>query len=151
MRKYFKWILLAIFIIFLIITVFLFLDFLEKSTAEEQKKNNFAQLLGINFLRTGVSYYKDGNLIDENLELIDSRYITFNEEYVEFCNPMNLDKSNICEKFNYYYENDLIYFDSSDYFVVKGEYYLEYTENGFSLIYEKGKEKAVYHFSKPNG
>ena len=89
-RKYFKWILLAIFIVFLIITVFLFLDFLEKSTAEEQKKNNFAQLLGINFLRTGVSYYKDGNLIDENLELIDSRYITFSEEYVEFCKkPQN--------------------------------------------------------------
>lgn len=149
MKRNFKWVLFGILIIVLVITVFLFLNFLKKRNIGRQENDKFNEIYGINYLRTGVSYSEDGVLVDENFNLIDSRYLTFSEDYVEFCNPSDTDV--FCEKFNYSFKDGEIYFDSSDYFVVKGFYRMEFNDTGFTLIQSTANSNIIYYFSSPMG
>lgn len=150
MKKNIKWILLVITIIALIITIILFINFnnnrSEKNSTIESK---IMEIYDKRWLRTGISVYKNNELIGENSVLVDTRYLLFKEEKVSYCNP----EEDKCTEYNYVYneKDNTIYFDSEDYFVVKGTYEITFYEDKFDLTMISEEETIVYHFDTPKG
>lgn len=146
MKKYIKWILLVIFIISLIVTVFLFYKFINRNT---DINNQITQLYDERYFRTGISHYKDGVLINENLHLSDDRYVVFTEKYIEYCNIDQVQDG--CKKYNYSYNNGTIYIEAEDYFISKGEYNISFSDDGFDLSQLSSVGEVIYHFHIPKG
>ena len=142
MRKYIKWILLVILIISLIITSILFINF--ASNREDTLKNETSELdkfYGKKLRRIGVALYKNDELISENLELTDLRFMVFNKNNVTYCD-MNGEK---CDKYDYLYEKDVITINSEDYFITNGTYEIEFTDNRILLTQMVDDMKMVHY------
>lgn len=150
MRKYIKWIFLIIFIIALIITIMLFVNFAKnRDNKDIDTDNKISQLFDKKWVRTGLSIYENNVLKGENLNLSDTRYIVFSNDFVSYCN--NID--NECKDYYYEYndEYETVFIDSEDYLVERGTYKITFYQNKFdlSLIYDEGT--VIFHFDTPKG
>lgn len=149
MKKNIKWILLIITILSLIITCIMFINFNKERTNNNIQNSELSKIYDKIWLRTGISVYENNNFIGENLTLIDTRYLLFKKDKVSYCNP----ETDICTEYSYTYneEDNTIYFDSEDYFVVKGTYEIKINEDNFELTMIAGNETIIYHFETPKG
>lgn len=142
MRKCIKWILLFMFIISFIILIVLFFNY-----DDSKLKKDISIIYNKHWYRDGVSLYDNGKFISENFKLGDTRYLYFTKDFVKYCD----NATGACEQFNYIYdeENGTIYLDSSDYFIVKGTYNIEYDENEMKLIEVTDGVEFTHYFDIP--
>lgn len=142
MRKYFKWILLIILIISLIITSILFINFSKNKNENNNNSTEISEILNKRWRRVGAALYENGKLVSENNELYDLRYMFFTKDYVAYCNPPSED----CDEYTYTYSDGLITINSEDYFVTKGTYNISFKETGITLSQTSGNIKVIYYF-----
>ena len=148
MRKYFKWFMLGIFIISVIITLILFFNFIKDHdtvyTDNELNQNSPLSIIyGKKWRRTGVAHYEGGLLVSDNMDLEDFRFMVFTEDYVEYCDMYGED----CDKYHYEYNDGIIFIDSEDYLIIKGTYNIVFDEEIIELSIEKDNYKYIYYLS----
>lgn len=141
MKKNLKWILLVVLIISLIITGILFINFNKDRNSNAIDDTEFSKILNKRWRRVGVSLYENGELISENFELSDLRYMFFTQDYVAYCNPPSED----CDEYTYIYEDGVITINSEDYFITKGTYDIVFEEESITLSQTLESVKIIHH------
>lgn len=159
MKKYIKWIFLIIFVIAVIITILLFVNFAKNTDLGTNNDGNNAnvsdndntaisKIYNLRWIRTGMSVYENEELTYEYLNFASDRYMVFSEDYVQYCYT----STEVCEDYKYQYNRDdrTIFIDSEDYFVVNGTYEIVLHENSFDLIMPVNETgKVIYYFNLP--
>lgn len=144
MKKYIKWVFLVISIISLIITIILFVNFLEQNN---NKKPSIKDNLGIMYdkylIRKGIKIYENGELLGEDFDFKINHYIRFSNDYVEYCNDGIID----CDKYNYVYDNGNVNIFSEIFYKLDGIYEITIENNILILTQTRDNSKIINYFT----
>lgn len=147
--KYIKWILLIILIICFVILSIKFINY-DNNDNRDLKDNqifDINDIYGYDWYMSGLSVYKNGELVIEDKGLISVHYMKFNDSNVVYCNSID----NKCDKYNYLYKDEKMTIESDDYFVPRDMYDVEFVDNILQLSILKGTNKYIYYFKYPIG
>lgn len=139
--KYIKWILLVILIFFIIITIYMYIDF------RKPKGNILVDVDTIDYIyekrwyKIGLRVYENNELIDEKFGLKNNKYMMFDKENIKYCD----DTDNECEEHKYSYNDGIIYMPIN-FFVMKGNYNVTFNENVMELSMVNGEYMFIYYF-----
>lgn len=148
MRKI-KWILFAILITMLIVTVFLFINFINNDEIiNVDVSNKLLEIYQEKLYRDSYSIYENGEIVMDIKSLDNSDYIVFKEKVIEYC-----DSEEVCNNTSCVYddENENIILDKDIDFLRKGIYKIEILDDSVQLLLEDNNKKMVYYFNRPKG
>lgn len=139
--KNIKWILLGILIILIIITIYMYFDFIKVKTDVPVDIDNTNYIYNKKWYKIGVRTYKGEELIDNNFDLKNNKYMLFDKENVNYCDDTN----NMCEEYEYSYNDGVIYMPM-DFLVIKGNYNVSFNEDIMELSMISGDYMFIYYF-----
>lgn len=148
MLKYIKWICLIIGIIGLIILGINFINY-NNETKQKEEKFKISDFYNTVWYKRGVALYENNKLFNKNLNLDDSRYMVFYENYVEYHNPT----TEKIDKYNYIYneQNQTITINSEDFFLPNGTYNIEFENEYLKISQSIDGNEYIYYFLSAEG
>lgn len=146
MLKYIKWICLFISIIGIVLLGIKFINLNDKESLNN-KKFNINKIYNTAWYKTGIAYYENNKLIDENFNIKDLDYIIFTSKNITYYNS-NINEINT---YDYIFKNKSIVINFDSNLIVKGTYNIEIENEKLKLTNCSNKYCFVYYFESAKG
>lgn len=146
MKKNLKWIFLAILIIFIVITVVLFINFIRSNNSSDNDKDNILnEIYDKNWFLLETTISNDLDILYKN-ESNGNIYVVIKKLVIEYCDSEN----NECREETYTYNNEMISIEGND-TLGKGDYVVDITEDNLKLSRKVNGRTITYYFEASKG